>query len=108
MKTINAVNKPNYKASRDYQRLWELAQTERVICWLDSYESCIDTASTKCTIHDNGKVVVEISARGTCYIWGDNKEHFIEKCKKYNVEFIEPNINIEYPTEFWDNIGGMV
>ena len=92
MKTINAANKPNYKSSRDYTRLWELAQTERVICWLDYYEYCTDIASTKCTIYDNGDVTIEISARGTCYILGDTKEDFIRQCKKDNVEFIEPNI----------------
>lgn len=93
---MNVINLETnrYKTSRDYDRLYELAQETSVICivdynWRDGAISR-DIASTICLGGD--EKTIQISCRGICYIGPayDGKETFIRHCAKYNVEFIEP------------------
>ena len=88
---VIALTNHRYKTSRDYDRLFELAQETSVICivnyqWHDG-EVSRDIAAT----HHNGRSG-QISCRGVCYVgpWDNDKETFIRHCAKYNVEFIEP------------------
>lgn len=81
-----------YKTSRDYKRLWELAQRASVICIVDYGDSHYrDVAQTIFSNYDNN-LALEIKVRGVGYIYGDGKSDFIAKCTRYNVEFVEPNM----------------
>lgn len=92
---MNVINLETnrYKTSRDYERLWQLAQETSVICivdynWRDGAISR-DIASTIC--HDGDGKTIQISCRGICYVGPsyEGKERFISACTKYNVEFID-------------------
>ncbi|MDR1007975.1 MAG: hypothetical protein LBL65_05355 [Campylobacteraceae bacterium] len=83
----------NYKTSKDYELLFELMQTQRIVCFLD-YEignsEIRDVCKTICTGYS-----YELGVRGMGYFSVHTKEFFIECCKAYNVEFIEPNLEIK-------------
>ncbi len=78
--------------SQDYELLFELMQTQRVICLVDNNE-CTDICATR-AVQDNG--YFSIGARGIEYIGAfefkdkSAKEDFIDQCKKSNIRFIEP------------------
>lgn len=92
--TIHAIS--GYKTSRDYERLWELAQKASVICIVDMifYDGGAPSRDVAHTLfRAGGKYgpVCELSARGIGYIFGDGKDDFVAQCAHHNVEFIEPN-----------------
>ena len=82
-----------YKTSRDYKQLIELAKATPVVCILDYSEACKDVACTKVqrSYHDD-KIIFEICARGISYIYAWEELDFIEQCRKSNVEFIKPGV----------------
>lgn len=90
MTVINLASSNRYQTSRDYERLYDLAQETSVICivdykWPDG-DVCRDIAATVNTGRN-----IQISCRGVCYVgpWDNDKETFIRHCAKYNVEFID-------------------
>lgn len=84
----------NYKGSRDYVRLAELAKTESIICIVDCHfddvECLRNISKTLYASFPNGVEYWQISARGVCYVTADSLEKFMRRCEKENVEFIEP------------------
>lgn len=87
------MNTANYKTSKDYARLWELAKTARIICITDyradlNSPASRDVAETVYSSADGESVV--ICARGTVYAFGLSREDFIRQCQLVNVEFIDP------------------
>lgn len=78
----------DYKGSRDYARLAELAKAQSVICMVD-YQGCRDVAQT--LYSDAGDVVIwQVSARGISYSSAFDPTRFIAQCMALNLEFIEP------------------
>lgn len=78
----------DYKGSRDYARLAELAKTKSVICIVD-WRECRDVAHT---LYLNGGDMEtwQVGARGTCYVSAMDLGNFIARCAAVNLEFIEP------------------
>jgi hypothetical protein len=91
----------NYKVSRDYARLAELAKTESIICIVGfrfcdgkcmrcDGECVLDDKHTSYKTFPDGSEFWKISCRDTIYVYADSVEEFISRCKKKDVEFIEP------------------
>lgn len=78
-----------YKASRDYEALYDAAQKQSVVCFVD-YHECRDVACTLVRRNSYG-TETEIGARGLTYIAGMSRDEFVMQCRRYNVEFILPN-----------------
>lgn len=86
-----------YPTSRDYARLWELAQTQSVVCAVDYDTDCRDIAHTICRQYANC-IVVSVSARGICYLEGDSRdgiEKFVTRCERANLEWIVPDAEMQ-------------
>jgi len=79
-----------YKTSKDYERLFDLAKTQRIICIVD-YDTCRDTARTNYNKSQKFGESIEINGRGIGYVWAHSKEDFIKQCEREHVEFIEPD-----------------
>ena len=90
-KIVRISNDHAYHTSRDYERLYDLGKETGVVCFVDTVfregDVCRDIAATQ--YHDG---VMQISCRGTSYIYAFDRETFLRHCAKYNVEFIEPTI----------------
>jgi len=90
------VLKHNYKTSRDYDRLYELAKTQRIVCFVDYRENSEirDVAQTQAIEMEYGSL--SVSSRGITYVSGIDfdgktaKEDFIIQCKASNLEYIIP------------------
>lgn len=90
----------NYRFSKDYELLWELAQKQEVICYYN------DSDRPGCTIRKLGitqydKCNDEIKLPGNWYC--DNKEDFERTCKLINFEFLIPG-EVEELVEALKNI----
>lgn len=79
---------PDYKGSKDYARLVELAKKQSVIC-IVTVNGCRDVAKTLCSV-DSGAEEWQVGARGIPYICAFTEASFIEKCEAVQLEFIEP------------------
>ena len=92
-----------YKISKDYERLYDLIQTQRVIC-IVTYSDKIrdgaevemrDICSSSALLGDNS---INIGCRGTSYVTAMEfdgmsiKEDFIKQCEHYHLEYIEPDL----------------
>ncbi len=82
-----------YNVSRDYDALYDMAQSQSVVCFVDCHE-CRDVACTLVRRNSCG-TETEIGARGLTYIAGMSREEFALQCRRYNVEFILPNEKAE-------------
>lgn len=92
---MNIFQLEQYKGSRDYARLAELAMTTSVICLID-YQDCRDVAHT--LYQDGGDLKSwQVSARGQSYISAFDTEQFIRRCEALNVEFLEPTPVLSAP-----------
>lgn len=83
-----------YVTSRDYERLFELAQKTPVICIVDfRWQDGDATRDIACTLfhvcHDDSNTY-QIGARGISYVYAWEREDFVRHCAKYNVEWLEP------------------
>jgi hypothetical protein len=79
-----------YPTSRDYAKLWELAQKQSVVCVVDFGKDCRDVAQTitnACYTH--------VSARGICYTDGDTVEKFTAGCARVNLEWLVPDEDLK-------------
>lgn len=78
-----------YETSRDYAKLWELAQRQSVVCVVDFFGGldtpCRDIAQTIRNPHE-----VHVSVRGRTYAFGQDAEEFAESCERVNLEWIVP------------------
>ena len=79
----------NYPVSRDYAKLWELAQKQSVVCVVD-YIGCRDVAQTLFKLC-RGEWSGDVCVRGHSYVYGFDKEVFIKQCEGKNLEWIVPN-----------------
>jgi len=83
--------KQKYETSSDYEKLYELAKTQRVVCFIEN-EGVQDVCQTSASSNDPH----QIGARGICYIYPmeiddkTKKEDFIDQCIKNRLEFIIP------------------
>jgi hypothetical protein len=75
----------NYKVSRDYARLAELAKKESIICVVGE-----GVGKTTYEKYSSGTVIWEIRSQGICFLMSDNIAGFLRMCQLNNVEFIEP------------------
>lgn len=84
-----------YNTSRDYAKLWALAQKQDVVCFVDygmlSRDVC-NTSTCMVGIKCQGKKsdYVDIVARGICYLSANTESEFIDLCKEEKVEWIVP------------------
>lgn len=91
----------SYHTSKDYEKLFELVQKQRVICivtYIDKIDKTVEfrdiCASSVLTTENS----IRIGCRGTGFIEAfpfegkTAKEDFLEQCNNYKLEFIDPNI----------------
>ncbi|GAF99920.1 unnamed protein product, partial [marine sediment metagenome] len=76
------TNITGYKTSKDYERLYELAQLQSVVCITDYSDNLRDICQT--LYHDG---ITELSARGTSYVYARSLDGFVKQCQKNNVEW---------------------
>lgn len=81
------MNTLNYKTSRDYKRLAELAKKQSVICVVE-YNGRPVTALSY--YFPDSKRPFMISFPGYSFIDAEDDDRFIDRCEKIGVEFIEP------------------
>ena len=82
-----------YATSTDYNLLWDVAQQQSVVCITDMAFSDGYTLRDVCrTLGGNGRV--ELSCRGTCYVYANDKLGFAASCNLRHVEWIVPNAQI--------------
>lgn len=89
LQSMNIFQLTDYAGSRDYDRLAELAKAGSLICMVD-YQDCRDVAHTIYQSFGPNEESWTVSARGTSYVWAQNKADFIARCARANLEFIEP------------------
>ena len=86
-----------YETSRDYELLYELAKSQRIVCFVTPKGGrgvVKDVAQTQATIREDGSL--SVGARGICYIHGfafvgkTAKEDFVDLCRGADLEFIVP------------------
>lgn len=84
----------NYKnLSEDYEKLFELMQKERIICFVENSNGNQDICATMAVIQDD---YYRVGARGIEYIGAFKykdmtaKEDFINQCKNCKLKFLEP------------------
>jgi tetrahydromethanopterin S-methyltransferase subunit F len=93
----------NYKTSKDYEKLFQLVQKQRVICIVTYVEKigkyseiilrdiCASgTLSTKENIRIGSRDIGFVEAFS--YEHKTIKEDFFEQCKHYKLEFIDPDM----------------
>lgn len=90
MKVVRQIS--GYKTSRSYDTLWDLAKNQSIVCICKYKSGSRDVAHTIWT-----DTLVEISARGICYVSADSLESFIEECKLADVEWILPETQYIVP-----------
>ena len=87
------------ETSNNYEMLFELIKTQRVICYVDynrfsqhriigDDEPIWDICEAQ--FRTDGDSFYELLSRGHCYFYTKSKDKFIEKCKKYQVSFVLP------------------
>ena len=79
------MNLANYKTSRDYALLWELAQENNIVCFVDYDTDIVDVCETLW----NGSSV-QLSVRGFSYIYTRSKDAFVDICTSKNLQWIIP------------------
>jgi hypothetical protein len=92
------MNTLNYKTSRDYARLVELMKRQSVICiipWDGACQTAFDPYDLRFRFSIRAGVARVVSAFA--------ESDFIAQCKAANVEFIEPDLDANNPTETRDN-----
>ena len=92
---VRLTSDHGYSVSRDHHNLYDMAQSESVVCFVD-YHDCRDVACTLVRRNSYG-TETEIGARGLTYIAGMSREEFVIQCRRYNVEFIPPNTPAQPP-----------
>jgi hypothetical protein len=65
-------------------------QTQRIVCFLNYKIGSNEIRDVCKTMYMD--YYYELNIRGICYFSADTKEVFIDLCKEYDVEFIEPNL----------------
>lgn len=78
----------NYRFSKDYEALYELAGNQSVVCVVDYDRDYRDVCSTR---RETGRDSISVNARGTGYIWAENLEEFCAQCEHLNLQWIPPN-----------------
>ena len=79
----------NYKTSKDYNKLYELMKYERIVCFIKQEDENFKIAISNQCFKDNK--YLQVGCVGTTYIVTKDKESFIKSCKRYDLEYIEPN-----------------
>lgn len=90
-----------YDTSKDYKRLWHLAQQRGIVCIVDydtGERTLRDIASTN-SLEGN----VNVGCRGVCWVLGDTYDDFLEQCDRCNLEWIAPH---DLRTAPWPDWGG--
>lgn len=93
-----------YETSKDYETLFELIKTSRIVCFVDSDcafggEKIQDICQSGPSSDEAGIYGIHIGARGITYVtaYGPDealqKEKFIAQCKKLNLEYIAPSLH---------------
>lgn len=85
-----------YQTSTDYEKLFELIKTQRVVCFTPYHNDSLtaDVCQSQSVAFTSS---IDIGARGISYISALGisgrtlKEDFIKQCQESKIEFIEPN-----------------
>ena len=81
----------SYQTSRDYHKLWELAQTTQIVCIVDRYENDPTDrriASTRYSPAEYYQITVE--AFGIRWCSAANVDQFVQQCKRWSLEWLVP------------------
>ena len=97
--------KTPYKLSRDYALLYSLiSEGYEIPCWIDyDWDRKGDIVRDLCCARRRNEWTISISSRGMGYLSVDGFERewttlseeklFVQRCEKYNIEFIYPYSN---------------
>ncbi|MEM9116958.1 MAG: hypothetical protein AAGD09_03640 [Cyanobacteria bacterium P01_F01_bin.56] len=77
-----------YPTPQNYERLWELAQQQSVICLVESEDDGIKTNVAQTLSYEG---TVNVATPGICYVTGYDKARFIESCKKCKLQWLVPS-----------------
>lgn len=85
----------NYQTSKDYEALWQLAQSQSVICIIDYCTDLISGDKHCCrdvahTAYVPGEKWMRVGARGIGYIEAETKESFCRQCERLQLEWLPP------------------
>ena len=79
----------HYPVKNDHGLLWEIAQSQPVICII-SLAGAPSWRDIAATVARDG--LTEITSHGLCYAYGRSKAEFIRQCQERRVEFlVAPN-----------------
>lgn len=89
---MDIVNEPaGYQTSRNYARLWDLAQKQSVVCLVDYLMTTGNPCRDVCKTSWDG-TTMRMNARGISYLAiPRTKAEFIKQCQECNVEWIVPH-----------------
>ena len=83
-----------YKTSTDYNRLYELIQNQRIVCFIQD-DKRKNVCASPLIFNESS---INIGVPGISYISAFDfkemtmKEDFIQQCKSCNLEFLDPEI----------------
>ena len=80
-----------YATSKDYEALFKAVRSQSIVCIVnfgspDGKYNSMDVAHSIYT--DDG--LIQISCRGTCYVWAKDLDDFVRQCEREAVEWIVP------------------
>lgn len=81
-----------YATSKDYQRLWELVKSFRIVCFVNAGEKREDGYQLRDVCQSSVRYRegdVGIGSRGMAYISAFSKEEFLEQCAESDLEYID-------------------
>ena len=81
----------SYQTSRDYRKLWELAQTAQIVCIVDRYENDSTDrriVSTRYSPAEHYQITVETCGIRWCS--AANVDQFVQQCERWSLEWLVP------------------
>jgi hypothetical protein len=84
-----------YGTSKDYKALFKIVRSQSIICLVDFDSHAGSVGGGHCSrdvarsiYTDDG--LIQISARGTCYVWAKDVDDFVQQCEKQQLEWVVP------------------
>jgi len=92
----------NYKTSKDYEKLFELLKTNKIVCLINHHIEIedknvkIQQLCTNFSLNDDKEIMIGIEGKVIIFAHETKdltmKELFLSLCKEKDLEYIEPNI----------------
>lgn len=92
-----------YGTSKNYEKLWELAQTQRVVCFVSGDGKGKDVCMTQAYPYNDDSMMVSAGSEDyiSAFLFGEvaRKDAFLFECNQKNLEFIDPEPEYEVALE---------